>query len=187
MQKALPARTSREQAAQLSCGGEDGGALSQLGLGVPGAEDVVDAGEGGTLDDPLEEANGHDVRRLRGSGCAHGQHRPQHGHRRQPVVGRYDLQHEVVGNLPNDVAHGEERVDDRVLLALEVNVLLHARYIGILEVDPVQVVAPQQQTGKGEDEKVDLEQQLLLCLCRRALTPEHNTQSVQGRRHGRPV
>ena len=140
----------------------------------------MDARECRALDDALEETNGHDVRGLCHRCRAHGQHGPQHRHGRQPVVGRDDLQHQVVWHLANDVAHGKQSVDNRVLLAHEPDILTHPRHIGILEVDSVQVVAPEQEAGKGEDEKVNLDEQLPLWLRRRALAPEHHPKLVQG-------
>lgn len=120
--------------------GEDAGALAELALRVPGAEDVVRADESRGLGDALEEADGGDALRVVHRGGDHGQAGPHEHAGREEDARPHEVQRQVRGDLAHDVARREGGLDLRQLVADEAELLLHARDVGIVEVGAVELV-----------------------------------------------
>uniref|UniRef100_A0A1Y1L610 Uncharacterized protein n=1 Tax=Photinus pyralis TaxID=7054 RepID=A0A1Y1L610_PHOPY len=86
----------------------------------------------------------------------HGETSPENHHGREPEA-RLDIVKGQVGrHLTNDIANGEASIDFIKLVAHKAKIILHARYVGVGKIAAVKVVDQVAETAKGEDEEVNL-------------------------------
>ena len=81
---------------------------------------------------------------------------------REEVPGLDVVQGNVAGHLSDRVANCEDGVDLVELIALEVQLFPHTRHIGVVQIGSVKVVEEVHEAAKGEDEEVQLLDQLPL-------------------------
>ena len=154
--------TGKEGTCQTGSG-EYGGSFTELFRLVPSSKYVVRADEGGCLKDRLEESNYHDLLRVTCERCAECEKTPYNHRERKPYPGREVLKSEVIRNLSKDIAAVENRVDDIKIFALEMQILLHARHIGVVQISSIEIIDPVHQATKREDEEVELDEKMPLC------------------------
>lgn len=90
--------------------------------------------ESAGLEDPLEEADRHDRARVVYRGSHHGQPSPGQHHAGEEDPRPDIVQRQVGGDLAQDIAHGEARVDLIKLVPDEAYLLFHARNVSIRQV-----------------------------------------------------
>jgi len=111
---------------------EDGGPLPNFFRLIPRSEDPLHSDEAAGLEDTLEEADDHDLPGVMHESGAESEKTPCHASGGQPDSRADFLHDQVVGNLAEEVASIEDRVDLVELCALEVEVFSSARDVCIV-------------------------------------------------------
>lgn len=81
---------------------------------------------------------------------------------------------DIVWDHSNDISTGEDGVNLRDLIAVHVQVLFHTRYVGIVYVTTIQIIAKVRKTAKRENKPVNLVQESLFLLRGGDLAPKCN-------------
>jgi hypothetical protein len=136
----------------------------------------VSSNECGSLEDGLEESNGHDSTGTLSAGRCHCQSGPCYlllalsmclslkncrwtYHACWKEIPRLDVvQRDIARYLANGIAHSKDRIDLIKLIPLETEIFSHSRQIGIVEIRPIQIVQEVHKTAKSKDKGIELEQ-----------------------------
>lgn len=160
---------------------EEAAAARNLGLGVPAAEHVLDAGPGGGFEESDAEPEGVELGGVVAFEEEEDEEGPGEEAEGQPDPGPGDGENEIRKGPADDDSGVEVRVHPAEFVArAEVEVLRHAGRVCICDVVPVELLDEEREAAVAEQEPVQLEDQPLVCLAGAGLMPSKEAREARG-------
>lgn len=151
-----------KSAAQRCSHVEQSNSLCQFSLRVPTSQHIQQRREERTLEESDKKPEGVQLTNIMHARLRKREHAPAHFHDSQPQTRAHALNDQRTRNLHHRICNRVDAAGVRVLVAVHVELFLHAGHVRIGHVALVKILHEKAKTADAEDRGVEFEEQTLL-------------------------